>query len=75
MKKYDKPVQINQNPNWPYISDHPYRILIIGRSGSSKTNVLLNLTKNQRPDTDKIYAYVKDPFEAKYQLIINGREK
>ena len=35
--------------------DHPYRILIIGGSGSGKTNVLLNLIKNQRPNVDKIY--------------------
>ena len=39
--------------------------------GSGKTNVLLNLIKHQRPDIDKIYLYVKDPFE----LLINGREK
>ena len=38
-------------------------------------NVLLNLTKHQRPDIDKIYLYVKDPLELKYQLLINGREK
>ena len=31
------------NKNWPYIPDHPYRILIIGSSGSGKTNLLLNL--------------------------------
>ena len=37
--------------------------------------MLLNLTKHQQPDTDKIYLYVKDPFELKYQLLINGREK
>ena len=41
------------NRNWPYIPDHPYRILIIGGSGSVKTNVLLNLVENQ-PDIDKI---------------------
>ena len=35
------------NKNWPYIPDKPYRILIIGRSGSGKTNVLLNLIENQ----------------------------
>ena len=35
------------NKNWPYIPDHPYRILIIGDSGSGKTNVLLNLIENQ----------------------------
>ena len=43
--------------------------------GSEKTNVLLKLIKKQRPDIDKIYLYIKDPFESKYQLLINGREK
>ena len=37
--------------------------------------MLLNLIKNQQPDIDKIYLYVKDPFESKYQLLINGRKK
>ena len=62
------------NKNWPYTPDHPYRILIIGGSGSGKTNVLLNLIDNQ-PDIDKIYLYVKDLYEAKYQYLINIREK
>ena len=31
------------NPKWPYIPDHPYRILLIGVSESGKTNALLNL--------------------------------
>ena len=61
------------NKNWPYIPDHPYRILIIGGSGSGKTNLLLNLIENQ-PDIDKIYLYAKDPYEAKYQYLINKRE-
>ena len=39
-----------------------------------KTNVLLNIIKHQRPDIDKIYSYVKDPIESKYQLLINGRK-
>ena len=39
-------VEINHNPNSPYIPDHPYRILIIGGSGSGKTNVLLNFVNN-----------------------------
>ena len=42
MKNYDESVEINHNPNWPYIPDHLYRILIIGSSVSGKTNVLLN---------------------------------
>ena len=62
------------NSKWPYIPDHPYRIFIIGGSGSRKTNALLNLIKNQ-PDIDKIYLYAKDPYETKYQYLINKREK
>ena len=42
------------NPKWPYIPDHPYRILIIEGSGSGKTSALLNLI-NDQPDIDKIY--------------------
>ena len=61
------------NKNWPYVPDHPYRILIIGGSGSGKTNLLLNLIENQ-PDIDKIYLYAKDPYESKYQYLINKRE-
>ena len=38
------------NPNWSQISNHPYRILIIGDSGSRKTNELLNLIKQQDDD-------------------------
>ena len=55
------------------ITDHPYRILIIGGSGSAKSNALLNLI-NHEPDIDKIYLYAKDPYEAKYQFLINKRE-
>ena len=36
------------NEKWPYIPDHPYRILIIGHSGSGKTNTLLNLINEKR---------------------------
>ena len=65
---------IEHNSKWPYIPDNPYRILIIGGSGSRKTNALLNLINNQ-PDIDKIYSYAKDPYEAKYQYLINKCEK
>ena len=58
------------NKNWPYIPDHLYRILIIGGSGPGKTIVLLNLIENQ-PGIDKIYLYAKDPYEVKYQYLIN----
>ena len=58
---------------WPYIPDHPYRILIIGGSGSGKTKLLLNLINEQR-DIDKIYLYAKDLSESKYEHLINNRE-
>ena len=61
----------NHNPNWPYIPDHPYRILIIRDSGSGETNALLNLIEDQ-PDIDKLYA--KCPYEDKCQFLINKRE-
>ena len=60
------------NANWPQILDHPYRILIVGGSASGKTNALLNLISHL-PDIDKINSYGKDPYEAKYQLLINKR--
>ena len=75
MKNYNQTVEINHNPNWSYIPDHPYRVIIIGDSGSGKTNVLLNLIKSQCTDIDKILLYVKDLLKTKYQLLINGGEK
>ena len=62
------------NSKWPYIPDHPYRILIIGGSGSEKTNALFNSINNQ-PDFDKIYLYAKDPYEAKYQYLTSRCQK
>ena len=61
------------NKTWPYIPDHSYRMLIIGSSGNGKTNLSLNLIEKQ-PDIDKIYLYAKDPYESKYQYLINKRE-
>ena len=61
------------NEKWPYIPDHPYRILIIGGSGSGKTNTLLNLI-NEQKDIDKIYLYAKDLSEPKYEYLIKNRE-
>ena len=58
-----------RNEKWPFIPDHPYRILIIGGSGSGKTNALLNLIKEQ-DDIDKIYLYAKDLSEPKYEFLI-----
>ena len=60
------------NQKWSYIPDYLYRILIIGGSGSGKTNALLNLI-NKQPDIDKIYLFAKDPYEVKYQFLIKEK--
>ena len=61
------------NNKWPYILDHPYRILIIGGFGSGKTNALFNLVKEQ-DDMGKIYLYAKDLSEPKYEFLIKKHE-
>ena len=61
------------NEKWPYIPDHPYRILIIGGSGSGKTNTLLNLI-NEQHDIDKIYQYARDLNEPKNKILIKKRK-
>ena len=50
-----------------------WRILTAVGSGSGKINSLFNLT-SQQPNIDKIVLDAKDPFEAKYQLLMNKRE-
>ena len=70
---YENENKTEHNSKWLYIPDHLYRILIIGGSGSGKTNALLNVINNQ-PDIDKMYLYAKDPYEKKYQFLINKRE-
>ena len=54
--------------------DWPFRMLIIGPSGSGKMNTLLHLINNFHP-IDKIYLYAKDTNEKKYQYLINKREQ
>ena len=59
----------NDNKTWPY------RILIIGPSGTGKTNALVNLIQKDNDNfIDKIYLYVKDLDEPKYQFLIKKLE-
>ena len=71
---YTNENKIEHNSNWPYVPDYPYKILILGGSGSGKTNALLNLINNE-PDINKIYPCTKEPHKAKYQYLINKRKK
>ena len=52
----------DNNRKWPCIPDDPYKMLIIGGSGSWKTNALINLIKEQDSDSliDTIYLYAKE---------------
>ena len=61
------------NEKWLFILDHPYKSLIIGCSGSGKTNTLIN-SINEQDDIDKIYLYVKDLSELKYEFLIKKHE-
>ena len=61
------------NQKWPYIPDHPYRIVIIGGSGSGKTNEFINLI-NQQNEIDQIYLYAKDLSEPNYEYLIKKGE-
>ena len=70
---YANESKTKHNLKWPHIPDDPYRILIIGGSGSKITSALLKLINNQ-PDIDEIYLYTKDPYEAKCYFLINKNE-
>ena len=48
-------------------------MLIVGGSGSGKTNELLNII-NHEPDIEKIYLYAKHPYKPKHQFLINKRK-
>ena len=61
-----------RNEKLPYIPDHPYRIIIVGGSGLGKTNELISLI-NEQNDIDKIYLYVRDLSEPKYEYWIKKR--
>ena len=55
--------------------DWPYRKLIIGPSGSDKTNYIINSIQRDNNIIDKIYLYAKDLEEPKYKFLIDEREQ
>ena len=61
-------------PWWPWVPNHPYRILTVGASGSVKTNAH-HQEKDDDDIIDKIVLYAKIPSEPKYQLLIKKREE
>ena len=70
MFNLDNVIVKNDNKTWPY------RMLIIGSSGSGITNALLNLTQQDNDNIiDKICLYAKDSVEPKYQLLIKKGNK
>ena len=69
MFNLDTIISKNDDKKWSY------RMLIIGSSGSGKTNALLNLIQKDNDNfIDKIYLYAKDLDEPKYQFSIKKRE-
>ena len=68
-----KEINKEHNEKRPYNPDHPYGILIIERSGSGKTNALLNLI-SQQDNIDKIYFYTNYLCEPMYEFFIKRRE-
>ena len=61
------------NERWPQKLDHPYKVLIIGGSGSGKTNTLINII-NEQNYVDKIYLYAKDLIDPKYEYLLKKRK-
>ena len=58
----------NDDRSWPY------RKLIIGSSGSRKTNYLFNSVQKDNNIIDKIYLHAKDLEEQKYTHLIKKQE-
>ena len=69
MFNLDNLTEKDENNGWPS------RKLIIGASGSGKTNYLLNSIQRDTNIVDKIYLCSKDLEEPKYKLLIDKREK
>ncbi|GIY65909.1 uncharacterized protein CDAR_317341 [Caerostris darwini] len=74
IENYDKPIEeeANQNPLLPY---HKFRLIIIGKSGSGKTTVMLNIIRKIMDNFDVLYICAKNIHEPKYQKLIDDYTK
>ena len=67
--------KVKHNQNYPYIPDNPYRLwMIIGGSGSGKTNMLFN-SLHQKEYEKMYFKFVKDQGELKYAYLIDKRQR
>ena len=64
---------IEHNPSWPQIPHYPYKILLFGDLVPGKTSALFNIIVHQS-GIDKTFLCAKDPYQVKYQLLINKIE-
>ena len=63
-----------RNGKWPYIPDHPYRILIV-LDQEKQTHCLIWIKEQVYRDViDKIYLYARDLNKPKYQFLIKKCE-
>ena len=64
--------------NTPNYDEKDNRPLLIGKNkkviGKFKDEIGRKIMRKFQPDIDKIYLYAKDPYEDKYQYLINKRE-
>ncbi len=73
-KEIDNPYEFEKNHF--LLPQHFFRMIVVGSSGSGKTNTVLNMLINPKSDMtikwDKLYLYAKDIQEPKYEYLIKA---
>lgn len=57
----------NERQNEPILPQFEFRMLVIGGSGTGKTNMVINLIRNMA--FDRLYVFALDIFEEKYEFL------